>query len=145
MDVVFEIGSHSYPVEVTGSVLKGFLYSHVCHLFMDHGTNFASDVGSFMGCCIENIWTVPTVILHSFEKKSIDENPTRVVGVLADDVKVRIYSCSISEGIVPLSFDVLRELKGANIQVSQGLVREWVIVIDNGIRDRKVFIRSYML
>ena len=41
-----------------------------------------------------------TVILPSFKKKSIHENPTRVVGVLADDGKERIGGCSPSEGVV---------------------------------------------
>ena len=107
--------------------------------------NFASDVVSFMGCFIGNIWTVSTVILPSFKKNSIDENPTWVVGVLVDDDKERISSCSLAKGIVPFSLEVLRQLKGTNIKSSGGLVREGVIVINRGIRDRKVFIRGFMV
>ena len=88
-----------------------------------------------------SIWTVSTVILPSFKKKSIDENPTRVVGVLADYVKEGISGCSFSEGVVPFAFEVLSEVKGMNIKGSGGLVRKGVIIIDRGIRDRKVFIR----
>ena len=68
-----------------------------------------------------------------------------MVRVLVDDVKERICSCSFSKGIVPFAFEVLRQLKGTNIESSGGLVREGVIVIDRGIRDRKVFIRGYMV
>ena len=144
-DTVFEIGSHSHLVEVSGGVFNAFLGSHVWHLVMGDWKNFASDVVSFMGCFIGNIWTVSTVILPSFRKKSIDENPTGVVWVLADDVKERICSCGFSEGIVPLSFEVLRELEGANIMGSRGLVREWVVIVGGGVRDRKVIIRGYLL
>ena len=81
------------------------------------------------------------MILLSFRKKSIDENPTRVVGVLADDVKERIGGRSFSEGLVPFAFEVLSELKGTNIMGSGGLGRERVIIIDRGIWDRKVDMR----
>ena len=80
-----------------------------------------------------------------FKKKSIDENPTRVVGVLAEYVKEGIGGCSFSEGVVPLAFEVLSELKGTNIEGPRELVRERVIIIDRGIRDRKFFIRRYMV
>ena len=66
---------------------------------------------------------------------------SRMVGVLADDVKERIGGCSLSEGVVPFAFEVLSELNGADIKGSGGLVREGVILIDRGIRDGKVFIR----
>ena len=112
---------------------------------MSNAKNFASDVVSFVGCFIGNIWPVSTVILPSFKKKSIDEDPTRVVGVLADYVKERIGGCSFSEGVVPFAFEMLNELKGTNIKGSGELVRERVIIIDRGIRDRKVFIRRYMV
>ena len=144
-NIVFEIGSHCHPVEVARGVFETFLGSHVCHLFMSKAKDFASDIVSFVGCFIGNIWTVSTVILPSFKKKSIDENPTRMVGVLADDVEERIGGCSLSEGVVPFAFEVLRELKGTNIKGSGGLVGEGVIVIDRGIRDRKVFIKQYMV
>ena len=144
-EVVFEIVSHSHPVEMSGGVLKAFLGSHVCHLFMSDAKDFASDIVSFMGCFIGNIWTVSTVILPSFKKKSINQNPTRMFGVLADNVKERICSCSFSEGVVPFAFEVLRELKGTNIEGSGGLVSERVIVIDRGVNDRKVFVRGYMV
>ena len=71
-DIVFEIVSHGHPVEVSGGVLKAFLDSDVCHLFMCDAKNFASDVVVFMGCFIGNIWTVSTVILPSFKKKSVN-------------------------------------------------------------------------
>ena len=112
---------------------------------MSNAKDFASVVISFLGCFIGNIWTVSTVILPSFKKKSIDENPTRMVGVLADDVKEGIGGCSLSEGVVPFAFEVLSELKGTNIKGPGGLVREGVIVIDRGIRDKKVLIRRYMV
>ena len=108
---------------------------------MSYAKDFASDIVSFVGCFIGNRWTVSAVILPSFKKKSIAENPTRVVGVLADYVKERIGGCSFSEGVVPFAFGVLSELKGTNIKASRGLVREGFIVIDWGIRDWKVFSR----
>ena len=40
---------------------------------------------------------------------------------------------------------MLSELKSTNIKGSRGLVRERVIIIERGIRDRKVFIRRYMV
>ena len=112
---------------------------------MGDAKKFPCDVVSFIGCFIGNIWTVSTVILPSFKKKSIHENPTRVVVFLANYVKERICSCSFSEGIVPLSCEVIIELEGTNIEGSRVLVREWVIVIDRGVRDRKVFVRGYMV
>ena len=140
VNIVLEICSHCHPVEVAQGVFESFLGSHVCHLFMSDAKDFASDVVSFTGCFIGNIWTVSTVILLSFMKKSINENPTRVVGVLADYIKERICGCSFSEGMVPFAFEVLSELEGTNIKGSGGLVRERVIVIDRGIRYGKVFI-----
>ena len=68
-----------------------------------------------------------------------------MVGVLADDVKEGIWGCSFSGSVVPFSFEVLRQVKGPNIESSEGLVREGVIIIDMGIRDRKVFIRGNMV
>ena len=144
-NMVFEIGSHCHSVEVARGVFETFLGSHVYHLFMGNVKDFASDIVSFMGCFLGNIWTVSTVILPSFKKKSIDENPTRVVGVLANDVKERIGGCSFSEGMVPFAFEVLSELKDTNIKGSRGLVREGVIIIDRGIRNREVFIWRYMV
>ena len=139
-NIVFEIGSHCPPVEMARGVFETFLGSHVCHVFMVNEKDFACDVISFVSCFIGNIWTVLTVILPSFKKKSIDENSTRVVGVLADYIKERICGCRFSEGVVPVAFEVLRELKSRNITGSRGLVMERVIVIDRGIRDGKVFI-----
>ena len=144
-NIVFEICSHCHPVEVARGVFETFLGSHVYHLFKGNAKDFASDIVSFVGCFIGNIWTVSTVILPSFKQKSIDQNPTRMVGVLADNVKERIGGFSLSEGVVPFAFEVLSELKSANIKGSGGLVRERVIVIDRGIRDREVFIKRYMV
>ena len=107
---------------------------------MTNEKDFASDVISFVSCFTGNIWTVSTVVLPSFKKKSIDENSTMVVGVLADYIKERICGCSFSEGVVPFAFEVLSELKGTNIKGTGGLVRERFIVIARGIRDGKVFI-----
>ena len=144
-DIVFDIGSHSHLVEVSGGVLKAFLGSHVGHLFMGDAKNFASDVVFFMGCFIGNVKTVSTVILPSFKKKSISENPTRMVGIFVEDVKERICRCSLAKGVVPFDFEMLRELEGTNIESSRGLVREGVIVINRGDRDGKVFVRGYMV
>ena len=144
-NLVFEIVSHCHSVGVARGVFETFLGSHGRHLFMGNAQDFAPDVVSFVGCFIGNIWTVSTVILPSFKKKAIDQNPTRVVGVLADNVKERIGGCSLSEGVVPFAFEVLSELKGTNVKGSQGLVSERVIIIARGIRGRKVFIRRYMV
>ena len=138
--IVFEICSLCHPVEVARGVLETFLGSHVCHLFVGNAKDFTSDIVSLVSCFIGNIWTVSTVILHFFKKESIDENPTRVVGVLADYVEEKIGGCSFPESVVPFAFEVLSELKGTNIKGSGGLVRERVIVIDRGIRGRNVFI-----
>ena len=70
--VVFEIISHCHPVEVARGILETLLGSHVCHLFMGNAKDFAFDVISFVSCFIGNIWTVSTVILPSFKKKSIN-------------------------------------------------------------------------
>ena len=144
-NIVFEIGSHCHPVVVARGLFETLWGSHVCHLFVGNAKDFASDIVSFVGFFIGNIWRVSTVILPSFKKKSIDVNPTRVVGVLADYIKGRICGCSFSESVVPFTFEVLSELKGTNIKGSGGLVRERVILIDRGIRDRKVFIRRYLV
>ena len=114
-NIVFEIVSHGYPVEVLGGVFEAFLYSHVCHLFVGNPDDFAPDVVSFIGCFIGNIWTVSTVILPSF-KKSINNDPAGVVGVLVDDIKERIGGGRFPEAVIPLSFEVLGELEGVNIE-----------------------------
>jgi len=36
-------------------------------------------------------------------------------GVLADDIKERITDCGFSKTVIPLAFEVLGELEGANI------------------------------
>ena len=144
-NIVFEIASHGYPVEVARGVLKTLLGSHVCHLFICDSKNFASKVASFICCFIRNIWTVSTVILPSFKKRSIDQNPTRIVGVFADYVKERIRGCSFSQGIVPFAFEMLSELEGVDIKGSGWLMWKRVIIIDRGIRDRKVFLGGYMV
>ena len=65
-DIVFEIVSHCHPVEIVRGVIETFLGSHVCHLFVSNVKDFASDIVSFMGCFIEHIWTVSTVIFPLF-------------------------------------------------------------------------------
>ena len=134
--IVFEITSHRHPIEMFAGIFEAFVGSHVGDLFMDDSNDFTPDVGSFIGCFIVNIWTVSTVILPSFEKKSVNEDPTRMVGVLADDVIERIRGCGFSKAVIPLAFEVLGELEGTNIKGSGGLVKERVIVIDRGIRAR---------
>jgi len=89
-NIVFEINSHGHPIEMFGCVFEAFVCSHVGYLFMGDSNDFAPDVGFFIGCLIGNIWTVSTVILPSFKKKSVNEYPTGMVGVVADDVIERI-------------------------------------------------------
>jgi len=134
--IVFEITSHRHPIEMFGGVFEAFVCSRVGHLFMGDSNDFTPDVGSFIGYFIENIWTLSTVILPSFKKKSVNEHPTRMVGVLADDVIERIRGCGFSKAVIPLAFEVPGELEGTNIKRSGRLVRERVIVIDRNIRDR---------
>ena len=117
-NIVFEMVSHSHPVEVLGGVFGAFLRSHVCHLLVGNPDNFAPDIVSCIGCFIGNICTVSTVILPSFKKKSINNDPARVVGVLADDIIERIRGGSFSETVIPFAFKVLGELEGANIECS---------------------------
>ena len=117
-NIVSEIIPHSHPVEVLGGVLEAFLCSDVCHLFVGNSENFAPDVVSRIGCFIGNKWTVSTVILPSFKKKSINNNPAGVVGVRADNIKEGIRGGSFPETVIPFSFEVLGELEGANIEGS---------------------------
>ena len=77
------------------------------HLFVGNPDNFAPDVVSFIGCFIENIWTVSTVILPSFKKKSINNDPAWVVGIVADNIIERIGGGSFPETIIPFPFEVL--------------------------------------
>ena len=115
-NIVFEIASHSHPVEVFGGVFEAFLCSHVCHLFVGNPDNFTPNVVSFIDCFIGNIWTVSTVILPSFKKKSVNNDPAWVVEVLADEIMERIRGGSFPETVVLFSFQVLGELEGANIE-----------------------------
>ena len=117
-NIVFEIVPHSHPVEVLGGVFEAFLCSHVCHLLVGNPDNFVPDVVSCVGCFIGNIWTVSTVILPSFKKKSINNDPAGVVGILADDIKERIRGGSFPETVIPFAFEVLGKLEGANIECS---------------------------
>jgi len=59
-----------------------------------------------------------------------------MVGVLADYVIERIRGCGSSKAVIPLVFAVLGELQSPSNKGSGGLVRERVIVIDRGMRDR---------
>ena len=117
-DIVFEIVPHSHPVEVLGGIFKAFLCSHVCHLFVGNSDNFAPDVVFCIGCFIGNIWTVSTVILSSFKKKFINNDPAWVVGVLVDDIIEWIRGGSFPETVIQFPFKVLGELEGANIEGS---------------------------
>jgi len=103
---------------------------------MGDSNDFTPDVSSFIGCFIENIWTILTVILPSFKKKSVHKDPTGMVGVLADDVLERIRGCGFSQSVIPVAFEMLGELQGANITSSRGALGERVIVIDEGVRDQ---------
>jgi len=70
-NIVFEITSDRYLIEMLGGVFEAFVCSHMGHLFMGDSNDFAPDVGFFIGCFIGDIWTVLTVILPSFKKKSV--------------------------------------------------------------------------
>ena len=118
MNIVFEIVPHGHPVAVLGGVFEVLLCSHVCHLLVGNSDNFAPDVISYIGCFIQNIWKVSTVILPSFKKKSINNNPAGVVDVVADDIKERIRGGGFSDTVIPLAFEMLGELEGANIEGS---------------------------
>ena len=117
-NIVFEIVPHGYPVEVLGGVFEAFLCSYVCHLLVGNPDNLAPDAVSCIGCFIGNIWTVSTVILPSFKKKSVNNDPAGVVGVFADDIKERIRGDSFPETVIPFAFEVLGELEGVNIEGS---------------------------
>ena len=101
--MVFEIVLHGHPLEVFGGIFEAFLGTHVCHLFVDNSYNFAPDVVFCIGCFIGNIWTVSTVMFPSFKKKSINNDPAGVVGILADDIKERIRGSSFPETVIPFS------------------------------------------
>ena len=88
----------------------------MCHHFVGNPDNLAPDVVSCIGYFIGNIWTVSTVILPSFKKKSINNDPAGVVGILADDIKERIRGGSFPETVIPFASKVLGELEGANIE-----------------------------
>ena len=135
-NIVFEISSDRHPIGMSGGVFEAFVSSHIGHLFMSDSNEFAPDVGSFIGGLIGNISTVLTVILPSLKKKSVNKNPTRMVGVLSDDVTERIRGCGFSKAVIPLAFEMLGELEGANIKGSGGLVMERVMVVDRGVRNR---------
>ena len=117
-NIVFEMVPYSHPVEVLGGVFEAFLCSHVCHLFVGNRDTFAPDVVSCIGCFIQNIWTVSTVILTSFKKNYMHNDPAEVVGVFADDLKRRIRGVSFPETVIPFAFEVLGELESANIKGS---------------------------
>ena len=55
MDIVFEMVSHSHPVEVLEGVFEAFLCFYMCHLFVANTDNFAPNVVSSIGCFIGNI------------------------------------------------------------------------------------------
>ena len=97
MNIVFAVVSHSHPIDVLGAVFEAFLCFHVCHLFVSNPDNFTSNVVSCMGCFTGNFCTVSSVILPAFKKKSINNDPARVVGVLADNIKERIRGGTFSK------------------------------------------------
>ena len=106
----FEITSQRRSIEMFGDVFEAFVCSHVGHLFMSHWNDFTPDVGRFIGLLIGNICTVLTVILPSFKKKSFNEDPTRMVGFLADNIKERIRGCGFSKAVIALASQVLGKL-----------------------------------
>ena len=57
-NLVFAIVAYCTPVDVTRDVVKSFLGSHVCHPFISKAEDFTSDIVSFVGCFIGNLWTV---------------------------------------------------------------------------------------
>ena len=117
-NIALEMVSHSHPADVLGDVFEALLCSHVCHVFVCNPDNFAHDVVSCIGCFMGNIWTVSTVILPSFKKKSINNFPAGVVCVFVDNIKKSIRGRSFDETVVPFSFEMLQELEGANIEGS---------------------------
>jgi len=136
VNIVLEITSHRHLIEMFGGVFEAFVCSHIGYLCMGDLNDIDCDVGSFIDGFIGKITTVWTIIVSSLWKKSANKDPTRIVGVLADDVIERIKGCGISKAIIQRAFEVLGELEGANIMGAGGLVRERVIVIDRGIRDQ---------
>jgi len=133
-NIIFELTSHRHRIEIFGAVFEAVLRSHMGHLFTVDSNDITHDVGSFMDGLIENIWTLSPVILPSFKKKTVDKYPTRMVGVLSDNVIDWIRGCGFSKAVMPVAFEVWGELEGPNINGSGGLVRERVIVIASGIR-----------
>ena len=103
---------------------------------MGNPDNFAPDVVSCIESLIGNIWTVLTVNLPSFRKKSINNYAAGVVGILADDIKEMIRGGRIPQSVVLFAFEVLGELEGANIEGSWEFIREGIIIIDRGIGNR---------
>ena len=93
MNIVIEITSHRHPMEMFAAVFEAVLCFHMGHLFMGDSNDFAPDVGSFIDYCIGKIWTVSTVILLTFRKKSVNEYLNGRLGVLADDVIEKIRGC----------------------------------------------------
>ena len=85
-DIVFEIISSCHPAEVARGIVKPFLGSHLWYVFMCNAKDLTTDIVSYVGCFMENIWRVSTVILPSFKNKSIKENPAGVVEFLADNI-----------------------------------------------------------
>jgi len=133
---VFQITSYGHPIEIFPGVCEALVCSHIGHGFMGDSHDFDSDIGFFIDCFIGNIWTVSTLMLPSFENKSIPKDPTRMVGAVADHVIERTRGLGFSNGVIPLAFEVFAELDGTNIKGSGVLVRDRVVVIDRGMRDR---------
>jgi len=134
-NIVFQITSHRHPMGIFGRVSQAFVYSHMGHSFMGDLNDLAPGGASIIGCFIGVIWTVSTVIPPFFKKKSVNKDPTRMVGVLADNVIKRISGSGFSKAVILVAFQLLGELERANIEGSGGLDRERVIVINSGIRD----------
>jgi len=103
-NIVFGMTSHRHPIEMLGAVFEAFVCSHMGHLFMSYSNDFAPDIGFFIACFIGNRWRVSTVIHPASKKKSVNKDPTRMVGVLADNVKEGIRGGGFSKAVIPLAF-----------------------------------------
>jgi len=134
-NIVFEITTPGHPIEILEGIFEAFVGSHIGNLFMSDSNDFPPNINSFTGCFVENIKTISTVIRHSFKKRSVNNKPTGMVVVLADDVIERIRGCSFSKALIPRAFEMLAELEGLNIKGTGWLVRARLVVIDRGIRD----------
>jgi len=93
-------------MELCGDQLEALVCYQMGHPVMGDGKYFAPDIGLFIGGFLGNIWTVSTVILMSFKTKSVNQEPTRMLELLADKVIERIRDSAFAKAIIPLVFEV---------------------------------------